>query len=153
MARPAPRSASSRSASAAGWLFLLAAVAGCTTVVTDVERGRPIGPTIVLDVANASGEEHQVGYEFTADGGAGEGSGAAGPCERLAQPYGEVTGAYAIHVDGESIFEAHVSQDAPSDRFLVVRIAIAPDGTATVIVPGLLAEAPDPEPRPIPGCS
>lgn len=141
-----------------GALVVSAVMAGCPTVVTTREEAVPeipaaqLGPTLVVDVMNASKAEHAVSYEFTFQDSGGGGEGAILACERMTLAFGEIRGDYSIHVDSVAVLEGRVPPNAPAGGHLVVRVSIAPDGTATAAAPIFLARGPDPEPRPLAAC-
>jgi hypothetical protein len=141
----------------AAWLAALAlalGIAGCVTQVGQAQRENAVqlGPTLVLDVTNASSAEHTIGYEWTADDGGGSGESTTASCERVAQEFGEIRGDYSFQVDGISVLEGTVPPNAPPGGYLVIRVSIEPDGTTTAAAPLFLARAPDPQPRPLGGC-
>ena len=132
-------------------LVALLALVGCVRTAT-VEPAQPAGPALVLDVANGSSEERLAGYDWEGLAGAGSGEGTVLGCERAVMTFGEVGGTFSAHIDGGTVFEGNVPSNARAGRFLVVRIAIAADGSVTVAPPTLLARIPEPPSGPIAGC-
>jgi hypothetical protein len=127
-------------------LLLCACVSGVT-----VDRATATGPTLVLDVTNASSDQRSVGYEFDGDGTSGAGEGLLSACERQVQPYGEVLGSYSIEIDGTSVLDGTVPPNA-AGAYLVVRVQISADGSRTAAAPLVLRDMPEAETRAIPGC-
>ena len=125
-------------------------MSACVTGVT-VDQASTTGPTLVLDVTNASSDDVSVGYRFDGEATSGAGEGLSGACERLVQPYGEVLGTYSIEIDGTSALDAMVPPNA-AGAFLLIRVTIAADGSPTVAAPLLLRQMPDREMRPVAGC-
>jgi hypothetical protein len=127
-------------------LLLSACVSGVT-----VDQASATGPTLVVDVTNASTDERSVAYEF--DGGAmsGGGEGALGACERQVTPFGEVRGSYSVEIDGNSVLDGTVPPNAV-DGYLVVRVTISADGEVSAAPPALILREPAMVINPIPGC-
>jgi hypothetical protein len=130
----------------------LVVLAGCFPTTVTVDPGQPIGPTLVLDVANASADQRTIAYEFEMGNSSGGGEGTLLACERSTMTFGEIGGRYTVEVDGEPVVDATMPPNVPLDRFVVVRIMIAADGTASAAAPVLSARAPPIETGPIAGC-
>lgn len=129
-------------------LFLMA----CMPVVAPIEDGAPEGPQLVIQISNASGQEHEIGYQYEEFQSSGEGGGSILPCQDTALPYGMIGGRYSILLDGESLLEGSVPETTPANAWVVVRVRIAPDGKGEVTGTGITARMPDLDPRPIADC-
>ena len=123
-------------------------VAGCVTGQTIQP---PQGPTLVIDVTNASDREVVVASEFDSPGSSGNGESLAAACRREATPVFPVTGDYRVSVDGEAVVDGVVQAADGTGRFLVIRVFIGPDGVVEAAAPVILALAPDVSAA-IPGC-
>jgi hypothetical protein len=128
-------------------LLLSACVSGVT-----VEPAAAAGPTLVIDVTNASPDERSVGYEY--DGGAmsGGGEGTLGACERQVTPFGEVRGSYIVTIDGTSVLDGTVPPNLMGG-YLVIRVTMTTDGEVSAAPPTLVLREPAMVMNPIPGCS
>ena len=133
-----------RHAAAAAILLILSAC-----VPAPATNGAPIGPSLLIDVSNASNRQLEVGYEFEAGQNSGSGAGLIGPCSRQPMQAGQIGGAYVILVDGKSVLEATVPLSAPADAFMVVNVSVGPDGEVEVS-PGGFVQAPRVDTEPIP---
>jgi hypothetical protein len=122
-------------------------------VVAPQPNQAPSGPSLVIDVRNASERELDVGYEFT--GGVMSGSGATlvAPCTRQPFPAGEVGGGgtYAIQVEGKTVVESTVPASTPEGASIVVSLLIGSDGVVEVLPPSLV-EVPELDTSTVPGC-
>jgi hypothetical protein len=137
---------------AAGLGLLLPLLGACAPTVVEIEPAQPIGPTLVIDVANGSNEERSIGYQFEMGQSSGGGEGTVLGCERATISFGEIGGRYSILVDGEAVTQGALPANIPGERTVLVRVRIAEDGTATAAAPALLARAPQFLIEPIPGC-
>jgi hypothetical protein len=117
-----------------------------------VEPGQPVGPTLIIDATNRSDAERSIGYEFEAGGTSGGGEGTLLACERSVLPFGEIASSFSVMVDGHPVMEETLPPGIPPDRFVVVRVTIAEDGTATAAEPVLAARMPPVAGAPIPDC-
>jgi hypothetical protein len=140
------RSVGIRAAGGLVALFLGACMPGVT-----VDPVAAAGPTLVLDMTNASSRERSVGYDFDGDGMSGTGEGLLGACARQVSPYGEVGGTYTIRVDGTSVLEGTVPPNG-AGGYLVIRVTITADGEVGVGAPTLVRREPALLMNPIPGC-
>jgi hypothetical protein len=122
-------------------------LAGCVTGQTT----QPQGPTLVIDVTNASDREVVVASEFDSPGSSGNGESLAAACRREATPVFPVTGDYRVSVDGEAVADGVVQASDGTGRFLVIRVFVGPDGDVEAAAPVILASAPDVSSA-IPGC-
>jgi hypothetical protein len=120
-------------------------------VVDGQRMPEPGGPTLVMDITNASADEVAVGYEFDAPNMSGTGETLAMPCRREAMPIGTISGTYRIKVAGDTVLEQSVPPAAGPDAFLVVRIGIDPDGEVEVAAPVVVLEPPNASAA-LPGC-
>ena len=116
-----------------------------------VEAPELFGPTLVLEVTNASDGDVAVGYEFESPGTGGTGETLAAACRREAVPLSSVVGTYHVTVDGKTVWEDAVPLHADAGSFLVIRVRIGPDGEAEVAPPVILAAQPNLSVA-IPGC-
>jgi hypothetical protein len=123
-------------------------LAGCVTAQTTQP---PQGPTLVIDVTNASDREVVVATEFDSPGSSGNGESLAAACRREATPVFPVTGDYRVSVDGEAVADGVVQASDGTGRFLVIRVFVGPDGDVEAAAPVILASAPDVSSA-IPGC-
>ena len=108
-----------------------------------VEAPELSGPTLVLEVTNASDVDVAVGYEFESPGTGGTGETLAAACRREAVPMSSVVGTYHVTVDGKTVWEDAVPLHADAGSFLVIRVRIGPDGEAEVAPPVILAAQPN----------
>jgi hypothetical protein len=134
----------------------IVALGGCFPTFTTVERAEPegpVGPTFVVDVTNASNEEQTVSYEYEAGNSSGGGEGSVIGCERTLIPFGPIGGSYTVLVNGKPAGEATLPANLPDDRFVLVRVTIAADGTATTAAPAFLAQMPPVQSESLPGCT
>lgn len=130
----------------------LVALTACVPTAVTVEPGQPVGPTLVIDVTNGSDAERSIGYEFEMGSMSGGGEGMLLACERTVLPFGEIGSSFSVLVDGHSVMEETLPPGIPADRFVVVRVTIAADGTATAVAPVLAARMPPIQTQQIPGC-
>ena len=106
----------------------------------------------MLDVTNRSDSDVAVGYEFESPGNGGSGGALATACRRDAAPYSTIFGSYRITVAGKTGPGGAPSRaNAGSDRFLVIRVRVGPDGEVEVAPPVILAAQPNLSVA-IPGC-
>lgn len=113
------------------------------------------GPTIVLDVSNASGSEVAVGYGLVDEGSEGAvDTVAVLPCQRGSFAFGDVNDGYRVFVDGEIRYQGRVPASAGTEDSLVITIDVEPNGQATIIgLPQVLAaDEPLTPVEAIPGC-
>ena len=127
-------------------LFLCACMPGVT-----VDPAAVAGPTLVLDMTNASSREWSVGYDFDGDGMSGTGEGLLAACERQVSPYGEVRGTYTIRLDGTSVLDGTVPPNV-AGGYLVIRVTITADGEVSAGAPTLVRREPALLMNPVPGC-
>jgi hypothetical protein len=130
----------------------LVALTGCFPTVVTVDPEQPTGPTLVVDITNRSDAERTLGYEFNAGNTSGGGEGTLLACERTVMPFGAIGGRYTVVVDGQPVTEGTLPPNLPADRFVVVRVTIAADGTATAAEPILVAREPPLESERIADC-
>ena len=123
-------------------------LAGCVTAQTTQP---PQGPTLVIDVTNASDREVVVASEFDSPGASGVGESLAAACRREATPVFPVTGDHRVSVDGEAVADGLVQASDGTGRFLVIRVFVGPDGVVEAAAPVILAPAPNVSAA-IPGC-
>jgi len=115
------------------------------------EASDPSGPTLGLDITNASDRDVVVGYEFEAPGSGGSGEVFQTACRRDAARFQTIVGSYHVTVEGKTVWEDTVPANAGSDRFLVIRVRIGPDGEVEIAPPVILAAQPNLSVA-IPGC-
>ena len=115
------------------------------------EAPDPSGPTLGLDITNASDRDVVVGYEFGAPGSGGSGEVFQTACRRDAARFQTIVGSYHVTVEGKTVWEDTVLANAGSDEFLVIRVRIGPDGGVEVAPPVILAAQPNVGVA-IPGC-
>jgi hypothetical protein len=130
----------------------LLALTACMPAGVTVDPGQPIGPTLVIDITNRSDAERTIGYEFDMGSMSGGGEGTLLACERSVMPFGEIGSNFTILVDSEPVIEETLPPGIPPDRFVVVKVTVAEDGTATAAAPVLAARMPPVQSAPIPGC-
>lgn len=114
-----------------------------------------VGPTIVIDVSNASGSEVAVGYALVEDGaGAAEDTVAVLPCQRGAFRFGPVADGYRVILDGRIRYQGRVPASAGAEDDLVITVDVEPNGQATIIgLPEVVsADEPLTPVEAIPGC-
>jgi hypothetical protein len=128
-------------------------LAACAPVVVPIADGPPDGPQLAIQVANASDRQVAVGYEFEAVNSGGGGEGTVASCEQALMTFGTVSGRYRVLIDGVQLHEAAAPAGVPADAWMVVRVSIGPDGDPEVIGAGIAVQMPDPDSRPIAGCS
>ena len=121
----------------------------CACVPAPAPNSAPMGPRLVIDVRNSSNRDLEVGYEFEAGNTSGSGGGLIGACERQPMQGGQIGGAYEILVEGKSVLEATVPLSAPANAFMVVNVAVDPDGKVEVSQGGFV-QAPPLDTVPIP---
>ncbi len=100
------------------------------------------GPSVALVVTNRTNENRVIGYEFEAESTAGGGEGEV-PCGRTVILFGELVGSYVILADGQPVAEGQVPAAARAGTFLVFRIEIDEEGSASAMGPDVRAQPPD----------
>ncbi len=133
-------------------LLAALALAACAPVGVQIADGPLDGPQLAIQVANASGRDVEVGYDFEAVDTGGGGEGNVASCEQVSIPFGAVSGQYRVLIDGAPVHEA-AAPAGPADAWFVVRVMIGPDGETEVIGAGMTPRMPDPDSPPITGCS
>ena len=130
-----------------------ASVLLCACVAAPQPNAGPAGPTLVIDVRNASDRELEVGYDFTAGVTSGTGASLVGPCQRHPLSVGEVGGggSYTIEVEGKTVVEGTVPASSPEGASIVVSVLVGQDG-AVEVLPSTLVQAPELDILSIPGC-
>jgi hypothetical protein len=103
----------------------------------------PQGPTLIVDVANASGAEATFEFEFESEGTSGAGGALLPACRRETLQLSSISGSYRMRVDGAEISEGVVPAAAGEGEFLVIRLVIGPDGEAEAAAPVVLAAPPN----------
>lgn len=98
------------------------------------------GPTLTLEVTNRTDETHLVEYEYEGVGMAGGGGGEV-PCGRSVITFGQVSGSYAVTVDGEQVAAGEVPRGVDRRLFIVFRITID-EGETTALGPAVVADPP-----------
>jgi len=129
----------------------LAAASALLAACTAPPNQGPSGPTLVIDVRNASERELEVGYEFTSGATSGSGEGLVAACQRYPISTGPVGGTYAIRVDGKTVVEASVPASAPDGASVVVSVLVGPDGEVESQPPALV-RTPNLDTSTVPGC-
>lgn len=128
------------------------ALAACAPVgPPQIGPAQPAGPTLAFVVVSRADETHVVGYEFDADTMSGAGEGEV-ECGSALMHFGEILGEYTVLVDGEEAASGRVPNGVAPGSFLVFRVDIDADGSATVFGPNVARALPDEPPVPGP-CS
>lgn len=112
----------------------------CTPVVMPVgprEDGGPpdFGPTLVVDVVNASEAEVPVSYELDSDNAGGGGEGSVPRCERFRMELGDVAGRYELSVGGTAVIDADIPAPMPARGYLLAKVRVDADGDVTLEAP------------------
>jgi hypothetical protein len=112
----------------------------------------PAGPTLVIDVRNASDRALEVEYDFTSGATSGTGASLVEACQRHPWSVGEVGGGtYSIEVDGTAVVEGTIPASAPEGASIVVSVLVGQDGAVEVLPPSMV-EVPELDTTTIPGC-
>jgi hypothetical protein len=136
-----------RLATATGSVLLCACVA-------PQPNAAPAGPTLVIDVRNASDRALEVEYDFTSGVTSGTGGTFVEPCQRHPWSVGDVGGGggtYRIEVDGDTVVDATIPASAPEGASIVVSVLVGQDGAVEVLPPSMV-EVPELDTTTIPGC-
>lgn len=108
---------------------------GCAPVVmpaAPAEGQAPdFGPSLVVDLVNASEDEIVVSYEFQSVNAGGGGEGSIPACERMVMEFGDVAGTYDVTVAGTTVIDAQVPPGMPANGYLLARVQVDRDGTAS----------------------
>lgn len=115
-------------------------VAGCLPVSPPPGTSQT-GPTVTFVVTNNSGSPVVVGFEFEAAGTSGAGE-ADVVCGGSVIQFGEMVGTYSVSVAGDEVASGEVSRAARPGSYLVFRLIVAEDGSATALGPDVTARVP-----------
>lgn len=109
------------------------------------------GPTLVVELTNATDRDVVVGQEFESPGMSGSGESFVPACRRETLLLSEIRGEYQVRVDGEPVFEGAVPAGADSETYVLIRASIGPDAEVGAAEPIVVTEAPDVS-SDVPGC-
>ena len=134
-----------RLAVGASSLLLTACIPG------QVQPAERPGPTLVVEMTNATDRDVVVGHEYESPGQSGSGESFASACRRETLLLSEIRGDYQVTVDGEPAFEGSVPDGADSETYVLIRVTIGPDAEVGAAEPIVVTEVPDVS-ADVPGC-
>ena len=134
-----------RLAVVAGALLLGACVPG------QAQPAERPGPTLVVDMTNATDRDVVVGHAYESPGESGTGEQFMPACRHETLLLSEIRGEYQVSVDGKPVFEGSVPAGADSETYVLIRMTIGPDAEVAAAEPIVVAEVPDVS-ADVPGC-
>jgi hypothetical protein len=139
-------------ASSALLAVVAASVVGCAPGVMEPAPS-PLGPDLVVVIANHSASEFRSGYAFESGATSGSGEGSVLPCEVSYHPWGEVGGRLSVTVNEVEVFAQEVPADMPREGYLVLDVTVDERGAPRFEgEPRWTRATPRMDPVPVPGC-